>query len=925
MATTITKKLFGSFFDIRKGEHTKTFLMFTYLLLVLFAYYILKPVRNSLFLNNFDIDKLPYLYILIALVVGAIASLYTKFSASFSLNKLITSTLIIVISVLVLFWWLLRFKWPWLYYAFYIWVSIFSILTTAQFWLLANMVFNPREGKRLFGFIGTGAIIGATFGGTFTSFVVGIIGTENLLLCCSALLALIIVISNYVWHHEKQHIESVDRHKNQEARAGRKPNRLSELFPTILRSRHLTLISGIIAITFIVSTLVDFQFSAIAKQTFKGDDLTAFFGKFFSGLSIISFILQFFLTAGILRRLGVVGAILFLPIGIMLGTIGILFSIALLPAIILKTSEGGFRYSINRSGMELLYLPISIELKKKTKAFIDMFVDRFSRGIGGGILILCTAVLSLSIGQIGIVVLGLVVIWIFMAIMIRKEYVRSVRTSLQKKTIDTDQLTVDIKDATTIRTLISALGSPEARQVVYALDLLESAQEVPEIPELANLIHHESEAVRYKALRVLGKAGNETIATEVEGLLTDKSNEVRSEAVHYLCAFSGENPRDVMRNFLESSDHQLQTAAIDCIAEYEDEAATFLDDRFINSLLDNGYKKGEPTKILAAKALGLIDPGSPLQGYLPMLLNDKSPKVVSQAVVSTGKVQRREFIPILINKLNDKVLKCEVREALAAYGDRVLGTLKDYLGDESEDIYIRKNIPDVLFLIGTQEALHVLMSSTKVNDVFLRHKIIKALSKMKNKYPTLSFDPELVETNIVDETKSYYEILLTLHSYSKDRTSANENGLLNRALKERLDQNLERIFRLLGIRYPQKDIYFAYGGLTSDKSSVRASAVELLDNLLDRDLKKMVLPIVDEVGIETIIDSAQALFQLETFSGDEALAELIGGTDNWLKACAIHTAGQLGRTGLIEEVKKASSSSDAVVKETADSVLSKWA
>ena len=43
-------------FDIREGEALRTFFMALYLLLVLLAYYILKPVSRAMFLNKFDID-----------------------------------------------------------------------------------------------------------------------------------------------------------------------------------------------------------------------------------------------------------------------------------------------------------------------------------------------------------------------------------------------------------------------------------------------------------------------------------------------------------------------------------------------------------------------------------------------------------------------------------------------------------------------------------------------------------------------------------------------------------------------------------------------------------------------------------------------------------------------------------------------------
>src|SRR5947209_20421139 len=80
-------------FDIRPGEHLRTWSMFFYLLSVLFAYYILKPVSRAMFLTKFDIDKLPQLYILIAIFGGVFAYLYSKLAAKASLSAAVLATM----------------------------------------------------------------------------------------------------------------------------------------------------------------------------------------------------------------------------------------------------------------------------------------------------------------------------------------------------------------------------------------------------------------------------------------------------------------------------------------------------------------------------------------------------------------------------------------------------------------------------------------------------------------------------------------------------------------------------------------------------------------------------------------------------------------------------------------------------------------
>jgi ATP:ADP antiporter, AAA family len=105
------KRFWRSLFDVRPGEFAKTGLMALYLMLVLFAYYILKPVSRALFLNNFDIDQLPWLYILIAGVGGFLTFFYTKLAVKSSLNKAVNFANVFCIGVLILFWWLIQLRW----------------------------------------------------------------------------------------------------------------------------------------------------------------------------------------------------------------------------------------------------------------------------------------------------------------------------------------------------------------------------------------------------------------------------------------------------------------------------------------------------------------------------------------------------------------------------------------------------------------------------------------------------------------------------------------------------------------------------------------------------------------------------------------------------------------------------------------------
>ena len=177
-------------FDVRKGESARTFFMSLYLFCVMVAYYILKPVSAAMFLNKFNIDKLPYLYILIAGGGGVLAYLYTRLALRSSLTVAVTWTMLIAVVCLIALWWLIGLNLPWMLYVFNVWVSLFSITLFSQGWLVAANVFDSREAKRLYGLLGLGAVAGAAIGSAVTTFTVKIVGTQNLILACAVMVLL---------------------------------------------------------------------------------------------------------------------------------------------------------------------------------------------------------------------------------------------------------------------------------------------------------------------------------------------------------------------------------------------------------------------------------------------------------------------------------------------------------------------------------------------------------------------------------------------------------------------------------------------------------------------------------------------------------------------------------------------------------------
>src|SRR5262249_4504598 len=148
-------------------------------------------------------------------------------------------------------------------------------------------------------------------------------------------------------------------------------------------SQHLLAVAALICFASLVTQIAAWQFKAIAKQAIpEKNALAALFGTFNFYAGFASLAAQLLFTSQILRKLGLGPALFIAPAALAAGSVGVLFSSTLPAAILLRGSDQVLRYSIDRSAVELLYLPVPPTEIFRAKSFIDTMVWRFGEGLG---------------------------------------------------------------------------------------------------------------------------------------------------------------------------------------------------------------------------------------------------------------------------------------------------------------------------------------------------------------------------------------------------------------------------------------------------------------------------------------------------------------------------------------------------------------
>ena len=466
------------------------------------------------------------------------------------------------------------------------------------------------------------------------------------------------------------------------------------------------------------------------------------------------------------------------------------------------------------------------------------------------------------------------------------------------------------------------------------------------MPHLEKLLDHKSTDVRLQTLKQLQGIENNVLARKIDTLVGDESQEIRVEAMRFLIRQSNDKIAAI-NNFLSNGDYRVQTSAIISVAEeiQQDEnlktqinLKEMFEERLDELGSNNANERSELMRISAANVIG-ISQDPELYSYLIELLEDSSLRVLEAAIMSAGKIRAKNFVPTLIDHLKTKSVRRYAREALSQYGEDAVEMLAERMNDPKSANSIRLAIPKVLALMGSQKSVDALIRNLRQDDLELRFEALKALNKLKINFAGLKFDENKIETEITEQTRNYYTILLIFVEQQRakiigerdlaendDRNRVKEARLLLiKALEEKLDNNLERIFRLLGLRYLQSDMFNTYQSIRSKKPDLQANAVEFLDNILDFNMKKLIIPIAESNSYSYLTGKGRELFGLEISSEMDCLTILLEGDDSWLRSCTLYLLGELRNTQCIQQVKSLTKNRNQIVSETAEYALNKLA
>ena len=374
------KKLFAKIVDVKPNEIRALWLGFAFHFIILTAYYIVKPIRDSIAAGG-RLETLPWMFTATLVVMLFANAIYAAIVARMERRKFIPIAYAFFILMLILFFILMRTGSPaqqvWTGRAFYVWVSVFNLFNTAIFWAFMTDLFTVEQGKRLYPFIAVGGTVGAIIGAYITKNLIRGFGPANLIVISAALFAIVCFLVRF--------FPSGFTSQNQTAPAREEPigGGVWSGITHMARSPYLFGLGLVIVLYASTSTWAYFQQSDLAGKALKTSaDRTVFLSNLEIWVNSITLFIQIFLTGRFLKWFGVAFTLTALPVLSLLGFTAMAIAPTLAMLAFFQVMRRAGAYALLRPSRELLFTVIKREDKYKVKGVTDTLGYRVGDQLG---------------------------------------------------------------------------------------------------------------------------------------------------------------------------------------------------------------------------------------------------------------------------------------------------------------------------------------------------------------------------------------------------------------------------------------------------------------------------------------------------------------------------------------------------------------
>lgn len=825
-------------FGLKSDELNKFLLLFfhSFFIGLFIAFYFVQA--NSVFIENYGSEQLPYAYLLAGLAGYIISSVYSYFQQKVKSKYLFVSALVFMLLISLFARIALGFiDEKYLSFFVFIWAWPFISLAGIESGGLAIRLLNLVQVKRLFGLINMGGVIASILGYLLIPVVTKIIGSSYNLLFISVgslAAAIFILFTIYKKFPEEKKTEKVSKVQSKTS------------FRHLIKDKYFRLIFLSAVLSMTVIYLTDFGFLSAIKVQEKTlfsepGSVAAFIALVFAGLKVGELLISYF-SSRILVKYGVKLGLIVLPlsitvivavslfIGFTAGAVSMLFLILMT---LNKSMERIIRRGLDDPAFNILYQPLPGNLQLAVQSKVGV-VMQFAIGIAGALLLGLSLILTLgggfSLEYFPVFFLPILLLWVYVARKLYLGYKRKLREILKELSTQRRLDTARYRYGTEVL----SKKFKKFNDDVVRLSVTILAETNPRIfePYVSTLIKMNDEQINKAVLRGIDPTWRERTGKQIE------------------------------TQFKEMDDDEVK--------EFAEDAVSLLDFSEIEKTNLSEIEKLNKSdsyedKIKLVKYLVKNPDTEKMNDYVKDLLKNKNRIIVGSAIRLAVNSKSDKLIEELLNLLKSPAYYHLSTAALLDVGEKSLPFLEKMFDETSnEDILLK--IIEIYAKMGSGNAKSLLVKQINYPSRKIQLAVIWALFYCK--YQASEEEENIIKEKIIKVTDNLLTILVSIVDIKSEKNTLK----LFLALDQERETNFELLFNLLSFLHEPRIINLIKKNIIG-KNTIYA--LELIDNFILADLKPYIVPIFDDISTIQRIKKLSKYFPQKRLGFHDRLRYLI--------------------------------------------------
>jgi ATP/ADP translocase len=826
---------------------------------------------HSFFLSIFDEKMMARGYVVSGLVGIILTSLYTSLQTRMAFRTFAISNLFFVAVATLLLWLLLLLN-PakWVIFLVFIMLGPLNILAMLGFWGTTGRLFTLRQGKRLFGLVDAGLIVGIIISCYSIPVLLAVnFRPHNILLISAAGVLTGCIMQIFIG---SRFLVTAGQAEKEPEETNEKKSLLS-----VFRHDQYVRVMGIfIALSVMTAFFVQYSFMAVTREQYPAEeDMALFLGLFTGSMMIFTLLIKLLVFSYLIRNYGLRTCLALSPvlvaaftlIAVLLGTFmgftpaagGFMLFFMLLA--LSRLFSKSLKDSIESPSFKVIYQTLDEKIRYEIQSGMDGTVNEIA-ALTSGLLLAGLGILSfIKLIHFSVVLLVLTLIWVFVAVKLYSEYRKSIRNALES----------------------GSLAKPE-KELHSGTPLMES---------------------RFSADLAFKKDYYSLISGELS-VIDNKSRHYYQKILDHSASTNDINLIPALKRIAEDKkiDDEFRQHSVKTVESLEllSSSSSDSDDRLLSA-----------KKILAGSR-------QPQTTLILRLLRDTSLDSRRLAINMIGKFKLTDLLPEVCVCLNIPGLEENAENVLMSFGKESYGELQRYYMVSSGNINISKSILRILGSSSSKEHESFLFSRLWSNSRQVKEVAMKWLIDRNYKAPD-------EEKDRLHQYVSDIIGIITWNVAARIAITKRNDNLLLEAINREINRWNTFLFNLLCVIYDSGSINRIRENLESGTVESVNYALEMIDLAIDDSIKPKLVPLLDVIPDEEKVKSLYQFFPGGIPDHKKLIEDIINRDYNllgiWIRACAIRDTSKIDNPDLTESLSALLFSPEQILREEASKLIAR--